>query len=63
MEKLFGRQPEKIFKITDLLPEGSGYDHVPDPWYTGNFNETRRILTACCSALLDKIEKDLACRL
>ena len=30
-EKFFGRQPEKIFKITDLLPKGSGYDHVPDP--------------------------------
>ena len=62
VEKLFGRQPEKIFKITDLLPANSPYDHVPDPWYTGNFNETRRILTACCSALLDKIEKDLANR-
>ena len=52
VEKLFGRQPEKIFKINDLLPKGSGYDHVPDPWYTGNFNETRAILTACCDVLL-----------
>ena len=62
VEKLFGRQPEKIFKITDLLPANSPYDHVPDPWYTGNFNETSRILTACCTALLDKIEKNLANR-
>ena len=61
LEQRFGRHPGKIFKITDLLPD-SGYSHVPDPWYTGNFNETRHILTACCSALLDKIEKDLACR-
>ena len=61
LEQRFGRHPGKIFKITDLLPD-SGYSHVPDPWYTGNFNETRRILTACCSALLDKIEKDLASR-
>ncbi|RKW27323.1 MAG: low molecular weight phosphotyrosine protein phosphatase, partial [Kingella sp. (in: b-proteobacteria)] len=56
VEKLFGRQPEKIFKITDLLPEGSGYDHVPDPWYTGNFNETRDILTACCDVLLTRLQ-------
>ena len=59
LEQRFGRHPGKILKITDLLPD-SGYSHVPDPWYTGNFNETSRILTACCSALLDKIEKDLA---
>ena len=56
VEKLFGRQPEKIFKITDLLPKGSGYDHVPDPWYTGNFNETRAILTACCDVLLTRLQ-------
>lgn len=55
VEKLFGRQPEKIFKITDLLPNGE-YDHVPDPWYTGNFNETRRIVQACCEVLADKIQ-------
>ena len=57
VEKLFGRQPEKIFKITDLLPANSPYDHVPDPWYTGNFNETRRILTACCDVLLTRLQK------
>lgn len=56
VEKLFGRQPEKIFKITDLLPKGSGYDHVPDPWYTGSFNETRDILTACCDVLLTRLQ-------
>ena len=49
-------QPEKIFKITDLLPASSRYDHVPDPWYTGNFNETRAILTACCDALLTRLQ-------
>ena len=56
VEKLFGRQPEKIFKITDLAPS-CGYDHVPDPWYTGNFNETRNILTACCEALAGQIRR------
>lgn len=56
VEKLFGRQPEKIFKITDVLPANSPYDHVPDPWYTGNFNETRDILTACCDVLLTRLQ-------
>ena len=56
VEKLFGRQPEKIFKITDLAPS-CGYDHVPDPWYTGNFKETRNILTVCCEALAGQIRR------
>ncbi|ULJ65205.1 low molecular weight protein-tyrosine-phosphatase [Wielerella bovis] len=55
MEKQFGRQPEKLFKITDLLPEHSAYDHVPDPWYTGNFVETRDILTECCTILVERL--------
>ena len=46
---------KRIFKITDLLGEGSLHDHVPDPWYTGNFVETREIISACCRELLDRI--------
>jgi protein-tyrosine-phosphatase, low molecular weight len=53
LEKTFGRQPEKIFKLTDLIPE-SGYDHVPDPWYTGDFEETYRLVDAGCRAFLEK---------
>ncbi|MFC0309300.1 low molecular weight protein-tyrosine-phosphatase [Gallibacterium trehalosifermentans] len=58
LEKLFGYQPEKIFKITDLcswLPK----DHIPDPWYTGNFTETYELLESCCEALLVKIKQQL----
>lgn len=54
LERLFGRHPEKIFKLTDLIPE-SGMDHVPDPWYTGDFAETYRLCQAGCSALLAKL--------
>ena len=46
---------KRIFKITDLLGEGSLHNHVPDPWYTGNFVETREIISACCRELLDRI--------
>ena len=56
MEKTFGRQPEKIFKLTDLIPE-SGYDHVPDPWYTGDFEETYRLVDAGCRAFLERISR------
>lgn len=57
MEKKFFRQPEKLFVLTDLLPEDYGYDHVPDPWYSGNFQEVRQILTDACHVLAQKLSK------
>lgn len=54
LERLFGKQPERIFKLTDLIPD-SGYTHVPDPWYTGDFDETYRLCEAACAALLAKL--------
>ena len=54
LERQFGRRPGKQFKLTDLIPD-SGYQAVPDPWYTGNFVETREIISACCRELLDRI--------
>jgi hypothetical protein len=56
VQKLFGKQ-DKIFKITDLLPQPHQYDHVPDPWYTGNFIETRDILTTCCDELINRLQR------
>ena len=54
LERQFGRRPEKQFKLTDLIPE-SGYHAVPDPWYTGDFDETFRLVDAGCKALLHKL--------
>lgn len=56
MRERFGRQPEKLMKITDLLPAG-GEDHVPDPWYTGDFGQTRDILTRCCEELVRRLQE------
>ena len=55
LERLFGRQPDKIFKITDLVP-ALGYDHVPDPYYSGNFSETHRIVSAACAVLVKQLQ-------
>ena len=38
-----------------VMDDSSLHDHVPDPWYTGNFVETREIISACCRELLDRI--------
>ncbi|MDO4433507.1 MAG: low molecular weight protein-tyrosine-phosphatase [Alysiella sp.] len=57
MQQRFGSLSSmQLFKITDLLPENSTYNHVPDPWYTGNFQETRDLLHQCCTRLADKLQ-------
>ena len=55
LERQFGRRPGKQFKLTDLIPD-SGYRAVPDPWYTGDFAETFRLVSAAAEALLDRLE-------
>lgn len=50
----YGRHPDKIFKITDLVGSRP-FDHIPDPWYTGDFGQTRDLLLPCCEALADKL--------
>lgn len=57
LTRQFGRLPEKIFKLTDLIPE-SGYQSVPDPWYTGDFDETYRLVQAASLALIRKLQSD-----
>ncbi|MGC7560079.1 low molecular weight protein-tyrosine-phosphatase [Pasteurella sp. PK-2025] len=59
LEQLFGHHPEKLFQITALCPD-LGYDHIPDPWYTKNFQQTYQLLDRCCDALLDKMKKELS---
>ena len=56
LEQLFGQQ-KKIFQITTLCPE-LDKDHIPDPWYTKNFDETYRLLDRCCDQLLHKIRQE-----
>lgn len=49
-------KPE-LFRLLDLVPE-SKLDDVPDPYYTGNFEETYALVTAGCGALLEKIKAE-----
>ncbi len=45
----------KIFRFLDLT------DHkkdVPDPYYTGDFDETYELITEGCQALIEKIRND-----
>lgn len=58
LEALFGTHPDAIFKITDLI-EDAAIDHIPDPWFTGDFQETESLLTQACKALLARIIQNM----
>lgn len=55
VEQLFGKHPNKLFKLTELIPH-LGYNHVPDPYYTQNFTETYELIQAGCHQLLQRIK-------
>lgn len=46
--------------VTRLMDECPGISHldVPDPWYTGDFDETYRLVKAGTEALLNRIIKE-----
>ena len=47
----------QVFKFMDLLPEKKMED-VPDPYYTGNFEEVYELVAEGCSRLLAKIRSE-----
>ena len=56
MHRILGGDPEgKIYKLMEFT--GRGGD-VADPWYTGNFDVTRRDICEGCEALLEYILSD-----
>jgi protein-tyrosine phosphatase len=52
-------QHPKIIRLLDLTDH---YKDVPDPYYTGDFEETYQLVSEGCQALLEKIrtEQDLS---
>lgn len=46
----------KVFRFLDLTPHKKD---VPDPWYTGDFQETYELCVEGCEALLAQIVQDM----
>ena len=53
-EMLRAPNDAEIIRLLDLTEHKKD---VPDPWYTGNFQETYELCVDGCKALLDLIEK------
>lgn len=56
IEMLRAEADAKVFRFLDLTTHKKD---VPDPWYTGDFQETYDLCLEGCEALLEKIEADL----
>ncbi|MEF3304920.1 low molecular weight protein-tyrosine-phosphatase [Paenibacillus sp. GYB003] len=52
-----GAEP-KLIRLLDLVPE-TKLEDVPDPYYTGNFEEVYELVEAGCAALLRTIRAEL----
>ena len=56
VEMLRAESDAKVFRFLDLT---SHKKDVPDPWYTGDFQETYDLCVEGCEALLAKIEQEI----
>ncbi len=57
LQRLGQATKRPIIRLTDLVPNTS-YKEVPDPYYTGNFEEVYDLLTTGCQNLLETIRKE-----
>lgn len=59
LKQLSNSATEKLHRLVDFIPNTT-YTEVPDPWYTGNFDETYDLISAGCRGLLEFIKKEHA---
>lgn len=52
-----GGESADMIRFMDLLPDEKVRE-VPDPYYTGNFEEVYRLINAGCDKLLDRIAEE-----
>lgn len=58
MMKIYGESDSTYYgRLLDLIPSCSN-KNVPDPYFTGNFDEVYELVSAGCEQLLKKIKKE-----
>jgi protein-tyrosine phosphatase len=58
----FGIGTAVVRPLLEFAPQ-LGITEVPDPWYTGNFEETYQLVEAASNGLLEQIKMDLRLKL
>lgn len=56
--QLANQKTDHIYRFVDFIPNTS-YTEVPDPYYTGDFEETFQLVSAGCRQLLKTIKQRL----
>ncbi|TNH35610.1 low molecular weight protein-tyrosine-phosphatase [Campylobacter helveticus] len=54
VKRVYKNVESKLRKMTDFA-KGLGYDEVPDPWYSRNFDETYTIISKACMGLIKEL--------
>lgn len=57
LKRIAGSGGGSVAKLLDLVPDAR-LRNVPDPYFTGNFDETYELVVAGCRALLEKIKSE-----
>ncbi|GAA0373656.1 low molecular weight protein-tyrosine-phosphatase [Paenibacillus motobuensis] len=57
LRRLSQNEHAQIVKLLDLVPDMMNKE-VPDPYYTGNFEEVYGLVGRGCQALLDRIRQE-----
>jgi len=57
LSQIAGAQKQNIYRFVDFIPNTT-YQEVPDPYYTGDFQETYQLITAGCRNLLETIKRE-----
>lgn len=57
LNRLASKTDAKIVKLLDLVPDAHT-NEVPDPYFTGNFEETYELVGKGCRALLNHIRQE-----
>jgi protein-tyrosine phosphatase len=55
LTRLCGRPCPHLYRFVDFLP-GTSYEEIPDPYFTGDFDETYDLVASGCHELLNKIK-------
>lgn len=57
LTRLTGRTCSHLHRFVEFIP-GTDYQEVPDPYYTGDFDETYELITSGCRELLERIKNE-----
>ncbi|MBN2910150.1 low molecular weight phosphotyrosine protein phosphatase [Polycladomyces sp. WAk] len=57
LRRLADRHHQRLYRLTDFIPDTT-YTEVPDPYYTGNFEEVYELVSAGCRGLLERIKEE-----